>query len=61
MFGKTKKQIAFTVEQSQVIDLNNGEGNFSIREMEIFSYNTEAVVIIKGYAIIEKGEMRRMC
>jgi hypothetical protein len=59
MFGH-KKIIAFTVEQSQVMDLNDGEGNFSIREMEIFSFNTEAVVIIKGYAIIEKGEMRRI-
>ena len=60
MFGKTKKQIAFTIEQAQVMDLNDGEGNFSIREMEIFSYNTEAVVIIRNYAIIEKGEMRRI-
>jgi len=59
MFGR-KKIIAFTVEQSQVMDLNDGEGNFSIREMEIFSYNTLAIIIIKGYAIIEKGETRRI-
>jgi hypothetical protein len=59
MFAR-KKQIAFTVEQSQVIDLNDGNGNFTIREIKIFSFNTEAVVIIKGYAIIEKGEMRRI-
>jgi hypothetical protein len=57
---RQKKQIAFTVEQSQVIDLNDGNGNFTIRDMEMFSLNTLAIIIIKGYAIIEKGEIRRI-
>jgi hypothetical protein len=59
--SERKKQIAFTFEKSSVKDLNNGEGMYSIEDMKIFSENTDSIVWIKGYAIIEKGEMRRMC
>ena len=57
MFRKKRKQITFLCERKQIADLNNGEGNFNIRELKIMSFNTGTIIIIKDYGLIEEGEL----
>ena len=57
MFCKKRKKITFLCGKDQIADLNNGKGNFNIRDLKIMSFNTGTIIIIKDYGLIEEGEL----